>query len=142
MSADDCLSTLLHLWDDSNIASFPSPSGTAGDPVPLTKGWLRVSLRKTNEQSTDYLPRRNYISSEVEAVEEGETYDVVVELWPTNVTVAKGARIVLEVGPKDQQGCGIFTHNHPTDRNADRFGGINFIRVGGDSSSLVLPIVD
>lgn len=116
-------------------------SGTSGDPVPLTKGWLRVSLRKLSSDSKSFLPRRNYLSTDVESVKVVERYNVVVELWPTNITVSKGGKLILEVGPKDQQGCGIFTHNHPEDRSEDRFGGTNLIDVGNSSSTLVLPFV-
>lgn len=116
-------------------------AGTAGDPVPLTKGWLRVSLRKLSSDSKPFLPRRNYLSTEVEPVKEGERYSVSIELWPTNVTVSKGGKLVLEIGPKDQQGCGIFTHNHPEDRSEEKLAGINVLEVGGSASTLVLPFV-
>ncbi|KAL3428856.1 Alpha/Beta hydrolase protein [Aspergillus tetrazonus] len=43
-------------------------TGTAGDPVSLTKGWLRVSMRKVNAQHQrhqEYLPYRDYTSKDV-----------------------------------------------------------------------------
>jgi hypothetical protein len=98
-------------------------------------------LRKLGKNSEPHLPRRDYLSTDVQPVKEGEKYQVAVELWPTNVTVAKGGKLVLEVGPKDQQGCGIFTHNHPEDRSAEKFAGLNVISVGGSASTLVLPFV-
>lgn len=116
-------------------------TGTAGDPVPLTKGWLRTSLRKLSKNRLPWLPRRDYLSTDVEPVKEGEKYEVVVELWPTNVTVGKGGKLILEVGPKDQQGCGIFVHNHQDDRSFDKFGGLNVLSVGGKDGTLILPIV-
>lgn len=96
-------------------------TGTAGDPVPLTKGWLRVSLRKTNPdhpkaKRAPYMPYRDYFSTDVQPVIPGEVYGVDVEIWPTNVVVEKGSRIVLEVSSGDTQGSGLFLHNSPTDR--------------------------
>ena len=94
-------------------------TGTAGDPVPLTKGWLRVSLRKVNEQHSrhrHYLPYRDYFSTDVLPVMPGEVYPVDVEIWPSNVVVEKGGKIILEVSSGDTQGCGIFQHNDPVDR--------------------------
>lgn len=94
-------------------------TGTAGDPVPLTKGWLRTSLRKVNEQHfkhRDWLPHRDYTSKDVLPVIPGEVYTVDVEVWPTNVVVEKGAKIMLEVASGDTQGSGIFLHNDAVDR--------------------------
>lgn len=94
-------------------------TGTAGDPVPLCKGWLRVSLRKVNDKHArhrEYLPHRDYFSTDVQPVIPGEVYPVDVEIWPTNVVVEKGGKIVLEVASGDTQGSGIFLHNELTDR--------------------------
>jgi predicted acyl esterase len=94
-------------------------TGTAGDPVPLTKGWLRVSLRKTNPNHPNakpYTPYRDYFSTVVQPVIPGEVYGVDVEIWPTNVVVEKGSRIVFEVSSGDTQGSGLFLHNSPSDR--------------------------
>lgn len=94
-------------------------TGTAGDPVPLTKGWQRVSLRKIDSshyKNKPWLPHRNYTSADVEPVIIGEVYPVDVEIWPTNVVVEKGGKIVLEVASGDTQGAGIFLHNDPVDR--------------------------
>lgn len=105
-------------------------TGTAGDPVPLTKGWLRVSLRRTNPAHPShrpYLPYRDYFRGDVQPVVGGEVYGVDVELWPTNVVVQAGARLVLEVSSGDTQGSGIFTHRGEKDRTEERFGGVNHV---------------
>lgn len=94
-------------------------TGTAGDPVPLCKGWLRVSLRKINKdhpRNRPWLPYRDYFSTDVQPVIPGEIYPVDVEIWPTNVVVEKGGKIVLEVSSGDTHGCGLFKHNSPSDR--------------------------
>lgn len=94
-------------------------TGTAGDGVPLCKGWLRVSNRKVHAEHPDhrpYLPHREYRSTDVLPVRAGVVYGVDVEVWPTNVVVEKGGRIVFEVSSGDTQGCGIFQHVSEVDR--------------------------
>lgn len=95
-------------------------TGSSGDAVPVTKGWLRTSLRKVNEDSPyhrTYLPRREYRSSDVQPVQNGVIYEVDVELWPTNVVVEKGGYLVLQVSAEDTDpGVGLFKHNSPIDR--------------------------
>ncbi|KAJ5490005.1 Hydrolase CocE/NonD family [Penicillium expansum] len=120
-------------------------TGTAGDPVPLTKGWLRVSMRKINYQHlrhNEHIPYRDYFSSDVLPVIPGEVYAVDVEIWPTNVVVERHGKLILEVASGDTQGSGIFQHNHPTDRAAERFQGVNHIHFGSSYENFVtLPII-
>lgn len=112
----DLFVTLRH-FDPSGQEVFYT--GTAGDPVPLTKGWLRVSLRKVDSEHPkhrDWLPHRNYTSKDVQPVIQGEVYGVDIEVWPTNVIVDKGGKLMFEVSSGDTQGSGIFLHNDPVDR--------------------------
>ncbi len=112
----DLFVTLRHLDAGGSEIFY---TGTAGDPVPLCKGWLRVSLRRVDEESPrhrPWLPHRDYLSTDVEPVLPGSVYGVDVEIWPTNVVAAKGDRIVLEVASGDTQGSGLFQHASPTDR--------------------------
>ncbi|KAH8083130.1 X-Pro dipeptidyl-peptidase protein [Filobasidium floriforme] len=138
----DVFLTLRHLDTNGREIYY---TGTAGDPVPLCKGWLRASMRKIDESSPrhkHYLPHRNYESKDVLPVEPDTKYDLLVELWPTQVVVEKGSKIVLEVNTGDSQGCGIFLHNEPTDRSETDFDGTNILHVGpGHDSWLCLPIV-
>lgn len=125
MSADPGLSTprdidlfltLRHISPEGKEVFY---TGTAGDPVPLCKGWLRVSLRKVNKEhprNRPWLPHRDYFSTDVQPVIPGEIYPVDVEVWPTNVVVGKGGKIILEVSSGDTQGSGIFKHDSPIDR--------------------------
>ena len=120
-------------------------TGTMGDPVPIVKGWLRVSLRKTepsNPNHRDYLPYRNYYSTDVAPVKENERYEVDVEVWPTNVVLEPGQSLVFEVAGHDTQGVGKFSHEHPEDRKSEVFGGTNSIHVGGTSSYVTLPVIE
>ncbi|KAB2573922.1 putative x-pro dipeptidyl-peptidase (s15 family) protein [Lasiodiplodia theobromae] len=138
----DLFVTLRHLSPAGTEVFY---TGTAGDPVPLTKGWLRVSLRKTNPdhpKHRPYLPWREYLSTDRQPVIPGEVYGVDVEVWPTNVVVEKGGRLVFEVASGDTQGSGIFTHAHPVDRSEEKLRGVNHIVFGPKFSNYVtLPII-
>ncbi|MCJ1445190.1 MAG: hypothetical protein MMC23_005695 [Stictis urceolatum] len=122
--------TLRHISPEGKEVFY---TGTAGDPVPLTKGWLRVSMRKVNNEhhkQRDYLPWRDYYSTDRLPVIPGEVYSVDVEVWPTNVVVEKGGRLVFEVSSGDTQGSGIFGHNNSVDRSEAKFVGMNYIYLG------------
>ncbi|KAF5544572.1 hydrolase family [Fusarium napiforme] len=123
----DLFVTLRH-FDPSGEEVFYT--GTAGDPVPLTKGWLRVSLRKVDSEHPkhrEWLPHRNYTSKDVQPVIQGEVYGVDIEVWPTNVIVDKG---------------GIFLHNDPVDRSPEVFQGSNHIHFGPSQQNYItLPVI-
>jgi len=120
-------------------------TGTAGDPIPLSKGWLRVSMRMTNEKHSKHrpwLPYREYLSTDVLPVIPGEAYACDVEVWPTNVIVEKGGRLVFEVSSGDTQGSGIFCHDDPTDRSEEKLRGVNHIHFGRSFVNYVtLPVI-
>jgi predicted acyl esterase len=112
----DLFLTLRHVSPEGDEVFY---TGTAGDPVPLTKGWLRVSMRKQEDQNQrhrSYQPYRSYKSADVQSVKSGEVYGVDVEIWPTNVVVEKGGKLVFELSSGDTQGCGRFTHTSARDR--------------------------
>jgi len=138
----DLFLTLRYISPDAVEVHY---TGTAGDPVPLSKGWLRVSLRKTNDKHPkhrEYLPYRGYLSTEVQEVKPGEVYGVDVEIWPTNVVVEKGGKIVFEVSSGDTQGSGIFQHSGESDRTKGRFAGLNHVWFGeGKENYVTLPVI-
>ncbi|KAF7891126.1 uncharacterized protein EAF02_001451 [Botrytis sinoallii] len=138
----DIFLTLRHISPSGEEIFY---TGTAGDPVPLTKGWLRVSLRKiaeTHPRNLPYQPYREYRSVDVQEVKPETSYAVDVEVWPTNVVVEKGGKIVLEVSSGDTQGSGIFAHGNEKDRSVDKFAGKNNIHFGdGQENFVTLPIV-
>lgn len=112
----DLFVTLRYLAPNGEEVHY---TGTAGDPIPLAKGWLRVSHRKIDEKHTlhrPYLPYRSYFSTDVQEVKPGEVYGVDIEVWPTNVIAEKGGRLVFEVASGDTQGSGIFQHTSEVDR--------------------------
>ena len=103
----DLFLTLRHLSPEGKEVFY---TGTAGDPVPLTKGWLRVSLRKVDTDHPyhrEWLPHREYRSTDVQEVKPNSVYEVDIELWPTNVVVQMGGRLVLEVASGDTQGKSV-----------------------------------
>lgn len=112
----DLFLTLRHLSSSGEEINY---TGSAGDPVPVTKGWLRVSLRKTNPQHPrhrSWMPYRDYYSTDVLPVIPREVYPVDVEIWPTNVVVEAGSRLVLEISSGDTAGTGFWGHDDPIDR--------------------------
>jgi putative CocE/NonD family hydrolase len=138
----DVFVTLRHVGPDGREIFY---TGTAGDPVPLTKGWLRGSLRKIHtddERNQPWLPHREYLSSDVQPVKADEAYDLDIEIWPTCCVVEAGGRIVFEIGSEDTQGSGIFQHNHPEDRPVEKLEGANNVHFGsGRLNYVTLPIV-
>lgn len=100
----DLFLTLRHISPNGKEIFY---TGTAGDPVPLTKGWLRVSLRKVEADHAyhkEWLPHRQYRSMDVQEVKPETVYEVDVEMWPTNVVVDQGGKLKLEVASGDTQG--------------------------------------
>lgn len=138
----DIFITLRHL--DANGAEILY-TGTVGDPVPVTKGWLRTSLRKVAEnhpRHQSWKPHRTYFASDVLPVTAGEVYPVDVEVWPTNVVVGPGHRLVLEVSSGDTQGAGLFEHNSEVDRPRELLEGMNSIHFGpGYDNWIRLPMI-
>lgn len=112
----DLFLTLRYLSPEGKEVFY---TGTVGDPVPLSKGWLRGSLRKMESKDPrhrEWFPHREYRSTDVQEIKPSTVYELDVEIWPTNVVIEKGGRLVLEVSSGDTQGSGIFDHTHPDDR--------------------------
>jgi predicted acyl esterase len=111
-------------------------TGQQGTPVPVAKGWLRVSHRELDpELSLPYRPyhrhqRRLYLRP-------GEIVRVEVEIWPTSMVFRRGHRIRLDVQPRDGVGSTAYMHYH-----ADYNTGTNTIYAGGEFESfLLLPVI-
>jgi putative CocE/NonD family hydrolase len=111
-------------------------TGQQGSPVPVAKGWLRVSHRELDPAlSTPWRPyhahkRRLYLKP-------GEIVKVDVEIWPTSMVFKKGHRIRLDVQPRDGVGSQGYMHYH-----ADYNSGRNTIHSGGQYESyLLLPVI-
>jgi len=136
----DLFVTIRHIDPNGKEVFY---TGTAGDPVPVVKGWLRTSLRKVDSYDPiTKSPIRTYLSTDVQTVEAGVVYPVDVEIWPTNVIVEKGGKLQFEIAAADTQGSGTFQHNHPEDRSDSIFKGLNHIHFGkGMPNYLRLPVI-
>ncbi|KAJ9617555.1 hypothetical protein H2204_013686 [Knufia peltigerae] len=138
----DVFVTLRHLDGEGEEIFY---TGTVGDPVPVAKGWLRVSLRRTavsDPRHRPWHPHREYLSTDVQPVVPGTVYGVDVEVWPTNVVVSEGHRLVLEISSGDTQGAGLFEHSSEVDRPRDRLLGHNHIHFGpGLENYVLLPVI-
>ncbi|XHG02331.1 hypothetical protein AWENTII_005687 [Aspergillus wentii] len=112
----DLFVTLRHISSKGNEILY---TGTMGEGVPITKGFLRVSLRKVNPdhpRHASWLPHRDYLSTDVLPVIPNDIYAVDVELGPTNVVVEAGGQLLFEISSGDTSGSGVFTHDNPVDR--------------------------
>jgi len=114
----------------------------AHEPVPVARGWLRASHRKTDPvRSTPARPWHTH--DEVQKLVPGEVVEVDVEIWPTSILVPPGYRLVLTIQGCDYQYEGLtgrILHTHPEDRPMPEFGGTTTIHTGGDTPShLLLP---
>ena len=138
----DLFLTIRHLDADGQEVFY---TGAVGDPVPVSKGWLRVSLRKVSEKdsrNTFWHPHRDYLSINVEPIAPCEIYGVDLEIWPTSLVMSPGDVLVFEIASGDTQGAGIFEHNSPTDRPYEKFHGLNHIHFGeGLVNYLLMPVI-
>ncbi len=111
-------------------------TGQQGTPVPVAKGWLRVSHRELDPELT--LPYRPYHKhTRRQYLKPGEIVKVDVEIWPTSMVFKRGHRIRLDVQPRDGAGSQSYMHYH-----ADYNTGTNTIYAGGERKSyLLLPVI-
>ena len=138
----DVFVTLRHLDRNGNEVFY---TGSSGNAVPLCKGWLRASLRRINTdhpKHRQYLPRREYRSSDVLAVEPSQIYPLDVEIWPTNVVVEAGGSLLFELAAGDTHGSGLFKHDHPDDRPRIVRESPNSLHINPDAENfVVLPMI-
>jgi predicted acyl esterase len=111
-------------------------TGQQGTPVPVAKGWLRVSHRELDPKLS--LPYRPYHKHRRRLfLKPGEIVQVQVEIWPTSMVFAKGHRLRLDVQPRDGLGSQSYMHYH-----ADYNTGTNTIYSGGERESfLFIPVI-
>jgi putative CocE/NonD family hydrolase len=110
--------------------------GQQGQPVPVAKGWLRVSHRELDpDLSLPYRPYHKHLRRLW--LKPDEIVEVQVEIWPTSMVFKKGHRIRLDIQPRDGIGSAPYTHYH-----ADYNVGDNTIHSGGDKDSyLLVPVI-
>src|SRR5262245_21699659 len=130
----DVFITLRNIGPDGKDVS---EVGQHGQPVPLTKGWLRASHRKLDpERSLPYRPFHPH--NERLWLTPGEPVECQIEIWPTCIVLGKGHKLRVDIQPRDGIGSAPYTHYH-ADYNS---GAENTIYSGGDRQSyLLLPII-
>ncbi len=135
-SATEDMDLFLTLRNFDTDGNEVMETGQQGAPVPVAKGWLRVSHRELDpDLSLPYRPyhrhrRRLYLKP-------GEIVEVQIEIWPTSMVFKKGHRIRLDVQPRDGAGSAGYLHYH-----ADYNTGTNTVYAGGDKPSyLLLPVI-
>lgn len=96
-------------------------SSSMGSPTPVSFGWIRATHRKLDPNPYPDIkdlpfPVLSHRKKDKLDVQQGEIYTLKFELWPTEVVVQKGEKLVLEISPKDPAGTGFFVCNNPVDR--------------------------
>jgi putative CocE/NonD family hydrolase len=111
--------------------------GQHGQPVPLTKGWLRASHRKLDPRRS--LPYRPYHAHDERLwLRPKEPVECQIEIWPTCIVLAKGHRLRVDIQPRDGVGSAPYTHYH-ADYNS---GAENTVYSGAEKLSyILLPII-
>jgi putative CocE/NonD family hydrolase len=111
--------------------------GQAGQPVPVTKGWLRASHRKLDPaRSLTFRPFHAH--DERRPLVPDVPVECHVEIWPTSMVFRKGHRIRLDIQPRDGVGSAPYTHYNA----AYNVGAQNAIHMGGAMPSrLILPLI-
>lgn len=101
-----------------------------------------VDANEPHVANVPTIPNRNYKSSEVLPVELDTVYTSEIEIWPTQVVISQGGKLLLDISSCDTEGSGLFTHTHPIDRNVDKLRGWNTIHFGAEYDNfLTLPII-
>ncbi|WP_165173406.1 CocE/NonD family hydrolase [Adlercreutzia sp. ZJ242] len=92
-----------------------------GRPFPLSKGGLKVSHRKLDEErSTDARPFHTHLERDYQPLREGEIVECQVEILPTTAVIKKGWTLKLifqpwhdEVDPEYEKGATYTVHAGP-----------------------------
>jgi predicted acyl esterase len=135
-SSSEDMDLFLTLRNFAPDGSEIMETGQQGLPVPVAKGWLRVSHRELDpDLSLPYRPYHRHVRRRF--LTPGEIVRVEVEIWPTSMVFKKGHRIRLDIQPRDGVGSAHYMHYH-----ADHNTGTNTIYAGGEMDShLLLPVI-
>lgn len=136
-STTDDMDIFVTLRNIDSLGKEVVNSGALTEKSPISQGWLRASLRKTNDElSTDYKPY--YAFDEFQKLVPGEVYPLDIEIWDSAIVIAKGNRLLLEIGSQSQSGCALITQT-----GDDRVWEADVTIHTGDEfdSYLMLPII-
>ncbi|AIQ17393.1 acyl esterase [Paenibacillus sp. FSL H7-0357] len=136
-STTDDMDIFVSLRNIDPLGNEVVNSGALTDQFPISQGWLRASLRKTDDQiSAEYKPY--YSFDEIQKLIPGEVYPLDIEIWDSAIVVAKGNRLLLEIGSQNQSGCALLTQTAD-----DRVWEADVTLYTGDEfdSYLLLPII-
>jgi predicted acyl esterase len=130
----DVMVTLRNIDPDGNEVF---ELGQQGQPVVLTKGWLRASHRKLDTAKS--LPYRPYHAhNERLWLEPDVPVECQIEIISTCIVLKKGHQLRVDIHAQDSAGSGNFTHFH-ADYNEEA---IHTFHAGGNMNSyLLLPII-
>ena len=130
----DVMVTLRNIDPDGNEVF---ELGQQGQPVVLTKGWLRASHRKLDAQKS--LPYRPYHAhNERLWLEPDVPVECQIEIISTCIVLKKGHQLRVDIHAQDSAGSGNFTHFH-ADYNEEA---IHTFYAGGSMNSyILLPII-
>src|SRR5215469_259403 len=141
----DIFCTLLAFDPSGKEINF----ATNFEPIPVSQGWLRVTLRKLDPKlSTNWQPVHSF--DETQPLKPGEVVEAQVEVWPTAVFLPKGSRLALILSGQDYTGTGKpgsstsgnFLHNDPVDRPPAKYDGEHTVHTGGGRDCwLQLPVI-
>lgn len=102
----------------------------------------RRALSANKSEFSEITVGRDYLSTDVRPVELDTPYTVPIEIWPTQVVLAKGDRLGLTIASCDTEGSGLFTHTHQVDRSEEKLKGWNHVHFDENFDNfLTLPIV-
>ena len=130
----DVMVTLRNIDPDGNEVF---ELGQQGQPVVLTKGWLRASHRKLDTAKS--LPYRPYHAhNERLWLEPDVPVECQIEIISTCIVLKKGHQLRVDIHAQDSAGSGNFTHFH-ADYNEEA---IHTFHAGGNMNSyILLPII-
>jgi predicted acyl esterase len=132
----DVFAVVRNVAPDGTQVTYPGPL-PEGLRIAAAYGWLRASHRKLDAaRSTPYRPFHPH--DEIQKLTPGEPVPLAIEIWPTSTVFARGHRLVLEIGSRDDP-ASMFQHSDPRDRVQV---GTNTLHTGGRfDSHLLLPII-
>jgi predicted acyl esterase len=130
----DVMVTLRNIDPDGNEVF---ELGQQGQPVVLTKGWLRASHRKLDAAKS--LPYRPYHAhNERLWLEPDVPVECQIEIISTCIVLKKGHQLRVDIHAQDSAGSGNFTHFH-ADYNEEA---MHTFHSGGTMDSyILLPII-